>query len=758
MPIDRPLLDGSAPVTSSSSLGEEDEIRTYKSRAALYSHAWTKLWFAKWLFPMAFGAFGFYIQSGLLHYATYKYVQNHYKYHSMDHPATTAILQESNSIGESDDDQLICDFVDGPTKRCNGLVISTDATDEEACQSHCCEVPTCTVWQFGGDQNKCYTGNSHDCEDASSTWVGGRREAPTDCWEPTAPIGYTIGSVSGGTMTYGSFVAPTSGIDCDAAAGYTGIASATTCAAAADPYVLTGCKVAGAPTRDNETLGDPLEDWLGPRRNIKLPILDAVAAFFPGAFVFGMFIMQVLGEKHVTQHLMSLSLQVWTKVFLCAGMLFIFKGILGAVSNVPDSSGWETCKNRLTDTTESQSHALQFMRNDTHTLGEMFGLDFWYVAKYHHPLRYCADMMYSGHTFVVTLFALGCYEVVRVVLQFEAADEEQASLESGEEEKRKKKQMKLKSVALSLFAAVAIGEQLIEIYCVMISRFHYSMDIFVALAMTFLLYTNSAVAIFCKQWELRGPYFLVGKYPPANGGFLTPTTAEWNTREMWVSRGDVYLPICCFPFCCLAGRQHVYSDKDMREIGHAVSDPESHAHPNYEDIEEELSLREGSSFNEFQMITHCCLEHHGKEKTPADGTMTLVVKALNPSALPGGRTVVHQFFSEAARRANGLHAAEEGNSGEDPNASVQVTIHGVDGARAWGPYTSIHEASYTLAALFADWEDAWGTLIAYQNGSLIRKDVTLGTVAAHEKPLDLKKVSTKFMRSQATKNDSNENE
>merc|ERR1711879_359055 len=35
---------------------------------------------------------------------------------------------------------------------------------------------------------------------------------------------------------------------------------------------------------------------------------------------------------------------------------------------------------------------------------------------------------------------------------------------------------------------------------------------------------------------------------------------------MGVSRADILVPPCCFPFCCLAGREHIYSDTQLRKL------------------------------------------------------------------------------------------------------------------------------------------------------------------------------------------------
>jgi len=160
---------------------------------------------------------------------------------------------------------------------------------------------------------------------------------------------------------------------------------------------------------DFQELDDPLAAMFGPKTAINLKILDSVAAFFPAMFVAicvysGAFAAK---EDHI---LRSQCLQVWSKVFVCAGLLFILKGSLGAMTTVPDSSGWKVCAARLAP------EGVKYMQEE-HSLSEMFRLDYhWHFALHNpHPLRYCSDMMYSGHTFVVTLFALGFYEVVRMV-------------------------------------------------------------------------------------------------------------------------------------------------------------------------------------------------------------------------------------------------------------------------------------------------------------------------------------------------------
>jgi len=420
-------------------------------------------------------------------------------------------------------------------------------------------------------------------------------------------------------------------------------------------------------TRKYETVPDPLADAVGPQKVVKLKVLDLVAAFFPGAFVSGTMFLQLLGccgvgkKEHSSLNIGGQSLQVWTKVFICSGILFIIKGALDAMTTVPDSSGWEVCKDRLTRN-GTDDEGLKYMKEE-HTLRDMFTLDYHWLSTYHHPLRYCSDMMYSGHTFIVTLFALGCYEMLRVVISVR-----EKPLDKGSQGRVpvKRWHIIIKSLFLTTLAIVAVGEQGVEVYFVLLSRFHYSMDVFVALLVTFLLYTNGAIAVFAKQWELRGPYFFIGKWPP------TPPTRdspdEWKTKEVWGTRGDIYLPICCFPFCCLAGRQHIYSDTDMLNIVRAVCDEKDR-----KNIEEELNLNEGMSAGEFEALVqfrHDLESGELSEKLLPAPNQQIQVEAFQRNT---SRPLIDplnssQILPGAKLATTAFHSCNEGNL-ENANAS-----------------------------------------------------------------------------------------
>jgi len=354
------------------------------------------------------------------------------------------------------------------------------------------------------------------------------------------------------------------------------------------------------------TLADPVEDSMG-EAQINIHVLDSVAGLFPACFfVFSVVLAcQKIGSRdRKTRSMRMNALQLWTKVMLCAGFLFIIKGIIGAVTTVPDSSGWTVCKARL------GPPGVAWMKEE-HSFWSMMILDFqWNVLWYHHPLRYCSDMMYSGHTFTVTLFALGLYELIRIVRPAQ---------------RFKKHAILAKMACLTGLTVITIGEQAIEIYAVEKSRFHYTSDIIVALIMTFLLYTNGVIAVASKMWSVHGweqvmilkeYYNKIGKRHTEwddcedsaemnsdNDNFdkvITQQTESGGWKHL-VSGGDIFIPPCCIPCCCYSGREHIYSDRKIKNIiDKFVLNGETQLRPPLQEyLKMSMNLDEGVSMHQF---------------------------------------------------------------------------------------------------------------------------------------------------------------
>eukprot|EP00927_Polykrikos_kofoidii_P041544 TRINITY_DN3541_c0_g1_i4.p1 TRINITY_DN3541_c0_g1~~TRINITY_DN3541_c0_g1_i4.p1 ORF type:complete len:428 (-),score=60.23 TRINITY_DN3541_c0_g1_i4:49-1332(-) len=261
------------------------------------------------------------------------------------------------------------------------------------------------------------------------------------------------------------------------------------------------------------SLNDPVETALG-FKAIKITVLDYVAAMFPCVW----FVMTVL----------KCDLKLWAKAMVCNSLLFLMKGLLGAMTTVPDSIGWDLCKARLTPV------GVEWMSQER-SFGELllsifFGMEALGVHGTH--LRWCADMVYSGHTFMNCLYALALYECTRIWLQ---------DVKHGPQ----------RVLPLVAVVIVVVLQQVCEIYCILVSRTHYTMDVFLAVVMTFLVYTNGVISVTAKAWAK----------------FKVPLKDRQG--QLPSSGGDVLVPICCLPFSCfgLGGRrEHLFSDGELYRL------------------------------------------------------------------------------------------------------------------------------------------------------------------------------------------------
>merc|ERR1711862_1000693 len=96
------------------------------------------------------------------------------------------------------------------------------------------------------------------------------------------------------------------------------------------------------------------------------------------------------------------------------------------------------------------------------------------------------------------------------------------------------------------------------------------MDVIMAIVLTFLFYTNGPIVILAKAWTEHG--LNLSKYNVKRPFEidLEPHALPYGVgKQRWsalVSNGDILVPPCCFPLCCLAGREHVYSDNMVKKL------------------------------------------------------------------------------------------------------------------------------------------------------------------------------------------------
>ncbi|CAE7922274.1 unnamed protein product [Symbiodinium sp. KB8] len=155
------------------------------------------------------------------------------------------------------------------------------------------------------------------------------------------------------------------------------------------------------------SLQDPLSARLG-YQHVPLKVLDGIALLFPF-----LWFLTVVYLRDVQQ---------WTKVLLSHSVLAIGKGVFGVVTIMPDSIGWANCKARLGPS------GVDFFKNrvpDPNVHGtwttfmailgvELAGPEQNRIGA---GMRFCADMLYSGHTYFTILYILALCELVRKAIR-----------------------------------------------------------------------------------------------------------------------------------------------------------------------------------------------------------------------------------------------------------------------------------------------------------------------------------------------------
>jgi len=167
---------------------------------------------------------------------------------------------------------------------------------------------------------------------------------------------------------------------------------------------------------------------------------------------------------------------MWAKVCLCFTCLNLGRAICHVSTVVPDSQGWEACKERLTNF-GARPDALEEMAQMTINWRTMaFGSISNLLQAEAKGMRYCGDMIYSGQTFVLLLFALGIFEVMR---------RNWPDL--------RKMRIFMAMIAFPFACAASIGT--------LLARYHYTIDIVLATVLTALWYDSSTVASACGWWS-----------------------------------------------------------------------------------------------------------------------------------------------------------------------------------------------------------------------------------------------------------------
>lgn len=279
----------------------------------------------------------------------------------------------------------------------------------------------------------------------------------------------------------------------------------------------------------NAALEDPLLDLASHRSAFsRAAVLDVLSGMVPILFL--------------AFALLTKDLRIWTKCCLCGSLLALLKAFLSYATVVPDSAGWEGCKERLGPDGLRYFLAedrLSFKSQFLFGVGDVLRLDVLGVwlegSESRHP--FCADMMFSGHAYFCAVFSLGLYDLAR-----------KCSAPLG--------------LLARAFCRFLVGSLLLLLMCcdvelIMASRIHYTMDIVIALVLSLLLFSSPAVAAATEYWAVD----LDGER-----GLLESSCSRGASRDGEKDLGDLLVPPCCFPLCCFPGRYHLSGLPDRKEV------------------------------------------------------------------------------------------------------------------------------------------------------------------------------------------------
>lgn len=203
----------------------------------------------------------------------------------------------------------------------------------------------------------------------------------------------------------------------------------------------------------------------GSNFNIPLIILDLLGVF-PLVIFSSLIIVIVYFDYDV--------IGIYNKTFIIASIMAVSKGVIDMITIIPDSNGWNTCKKRLGDQPINYLNSIDFSNHFFISLFnmirfEIFGLD-------HHRIRYCADMLISGHTYFVVLFSIASYKIASMIV-----------------DKR--------SYHIILMKIAVLTFIIVEMIAISLERFHYTIDIVIAIMLVLLLWDSNTIEMLAYNWS-----------------------------------------------------------------------------------------------------------------------------------------------------------------------------------------------------------------------------------------------------------------
>lgn len=200
-------------------------------------------------------------------------------------------------------------------------------------------------------------------------------------------------------------------------------------------------------------------------------------------------------------------------------VLSLLKGLLLFTTVLPDPSGWDDCKEGL------DSNILNTAKNSAPIIGTLFSgfvdiVEIWMLAPRN---LVCSDGILSRSSYIASLFAFGLYDLGRI--------------------STRKLKPHFRWLYRLLFGTMLAGLVVWSGRADVENHHQYTVDVVLAIVFTLLVYGSPIVALGVDKWLTL-----------ASGQLSVPGGHKDSYDE-----GDVIVPICCFPFCCLHGRFFLYS-------------------------------------------------------------------------------------------------------------------------------------------------------------------------------------------------------
>lgn len=226
----------------------------------------------------------------------------------------------------------------------------------------------------------------------------------------------------------------------------------------------------------------------------------------------------------------SRNLRLWTRTLLVGSIIVALKGALAWATVVPDSDSLVSCRERLDGVSfQGGNPVFDFFTGLWNILFLWVSSVFYgimipirrYVRHTQSKYSVCADMFLSGPTSLCALFSLGLYDVARTTTR-----------------KQKPHFRCVYRAGIGLLLTILV---VADALAQLTTRQQYTMDVVLALVLTMLLYSSPLIAICVDRWLVYGSLI-------SQGDAKDPC-----------DKGDVVIPPCCLPFCCVHGRYFLYS-------------------------------------------------------------------------------------------------------------------------------------------------------------------------------------------------------